>query len=535
MKILARLLALLGLSFVVLALPPADTPGVPPANRLATPSAPGEARPSSSVVRLSPASILAGGENCTAPTVISAVPYTDSDNTSGHADDQIFISPSCAVQGQGGTSRRGADLIYSFQVFPGNSLTFTLSTTSSDYDPAIYIFATCGVTGSCVAGRDIAFEGGTETIGPMSFDVGTYYFYVDSMYNVADEPQFASGPYTLSVTGTLGNQTITPSLTPTPTNTPTRTLTPSLTPTGTNTPTSTPPFTATFTPTNTPTATSTSTNTPTPTPTSTVTTTHTLTPSVTLTPSDTPTPTATVTGTPPTPTVTATPTQTFTPSSTPTATPTATLTRTPTATSTATRTPTATQSPTNTATPTRTPSPTATFTASPGPSPTATRTPTRTATPSPTPTVTLPPVVTATPTMTPTSGPSTFGFFTLTPCRVADTREPAGPYGGPVLSAGSSRAFTMVDRCGIPASATAVALNVTITGPTVLGHLTVFPDGAPVPLASTINFRAAQTRANNAIVRLGAAGAIAVVSGQLPGGTVHVIIDVNGYFRSPAP
>jgi hypothetical protein len=93
----------------------------------------------------------------------------------------------------------------------------------------------------------------------------------------------------------------------------------------------------------------------------------------------------------------------------------------------------------------------------------------------------------------------------------------------------------MVGQCGIPASATAISLNVTVTGPDVVGHLVVYPEGSPVPGSSTINFRAGQTRANNAIVRLGAAGAIAVVSGQLPGGTVHVIIDVNGYFRSPAP
>jgi hypothetical protein len=140
-----------------------------------------------------------------------------------------------------------------------------------------------------------------------------------------------------------------------------------------------------------------------------------------------------------------------------------------------------------------------------------------------------------TPTLTPTSGPATFGYFTLTPCRVVDTRDPAGPWGGPALSAGSSRAFTMVGRCALPADATAVSLNVTVTGPSVVGHLVVYPEGSPVPSSSTINFRAGQTRANNAIVPLGTGGAIAVVSGQPSGGTVHVIIDVNGYFRSPAP
>jgi hypothetical protein len=49
-------------------------------------------------------------------------------------------------------------------------------------------------------------------------------------------------------------------------------------------------------------------------------------------------------------------------------------------------------------------------------------------------------------------------------------------------------------------------------------------------LSSTINYRAGQTRANNAIVPLGLFGDINVVSGQ-PSGTVHFILDVNGYFE----
>ncbi|HEX9689313.1 MAG TPA: hypothetical protein VGB47_09630 [Thermoanaerobaculia bacterium] len=117
---------------------------------------------------------------------------------------------------------------------------------------------------------------------------------------------------------------------------------------------------------------------------------------------------------------------------------------------------------------------------------------------------------------------------------MADTRNPAGPYGGPALQAGTTRAFVMVGRCGIPSGANAVALNVTVTTPTAPGHLTVYPQGLPVPLASTINFGAGQTRANNAIIPLGVADSIAVLSEQLaPGSTTHVIIDVNGYFRTP--
>jgi hypothetical protein len=118
-------------------------------------------------------------------------------------------------------------------------------------------------------------------------------------------------------------------------------------------------------------------------------------------------------------------------------------------------------------------------------------------------------------------------FFTVTPCRIADTREPAGPYGGPALSTGVERIFVVADRCGIPPSAKAVSLNVTVTQPTAPGHVILYPGGSPAPSVSAINFRAGQTRANNAIVQLGAGGTLAVQSAA----PTHFIIDVNGYFE----
>ena len=121
-------------------------------------------------------------------------------------------------------------------------------------------------------------------------------------------------------------------------------------------------------------------------------------------------------------------------------------------------------------------------------------------------------------------------FFTLTPCRVADTRNPTGPYGGPALQAGTERDFIVAGQCGIPASAKAVAFNVTVTQPTAQGHIILFPAGTSLPLTSTLNYRQGQTRANNAIVRLGSGGALAVVCGQ-SAGTTHFIIDVTGYFE----
>lgn len=121
-------------------------------------------------------------------------------------------------------------------------------------------------------------------------------------------------------------------------------------------------------------------------------------------------------------------------------------------------------------------------------------------------------------------------YFTVTPCRVVDTRRtPDGPLAGPALVAGASRAFALAGSCGIPAAAKALSLNVTVTQPTGAGNLRLFPAGSPVPLASTINWVAGQTRANNAIAPLSATG-LAVQCSQASG-TVHLILDVNGYFQ----
>lgn len=117
-------------------------------------------------------------------------------------------------------------------------------------------------------------------------------------------------------------------------------------------------------------------------------------------------------------------------------------------------------------------------------------------------------------------------FHTLPPCRAVDTRTTDGP----ALAAGSTRDFPLAGRCGVPSTARAVALNLTVQDPSTAGHLTMFPPGDPLPFTSTVNFRAGQTRANNAIVTLGVAGDASVFPG-LSSGTVHLLIDVVGYFE----
>jgi hypothetical protein len=121
-------------------------------------------------------------------------------------------------------------------------------------------------------------------------------------------------------------------------------------------------------------------------------------------------------------------------------------------------------------------------------------------------------------------------FYTLTPCRILDTRDPAGPWGGPALSAGAVRTFVIAGRCSVPPTANAVSINATVTQPTARGHLLLFPGDAPQPLVSTINYRSGQTRANNAIVLLGSDGTLKVACGQASG-TTQFILDVSGYFQ----
>src|SRR5262249_12938396 len=74
------------------------------------------------------------------------------------------------------------------------------------------------------------------------------------------------------------------------------------------------------------------------------------------------------------------------------------------------------------------------------------------------------------------SGP--LSFFTVTPCRVIDTRNPNGPLGGPALAPGGQRTFTLTGQCGLPAGAKMVSVNVSVTGPTAGGFLGFFPGNA---------------------------------------------------------
>lgn len=134
-------------------------------------------------------------------------------------------------------------------------------------------------------------------------------------------------------------------------------------------------------------------------------------------------------------------------------------------------------------------------------------------------------------TLTAFAGPVASSFYTVPPCRVVDTRGADGvPIGGPALTSGVVRNLHLAGLCGVPATATAVTLNVTVTGAGSSGHLRLGVSD-PGSVYSTINYPAGLSRANNAILALGPAGDLDALAVQSAGTTVHLIIDVSGYFE----
>ena len=118
-------------------------------------------------------------------------------------------------------------------------------------------------------------------------------------------------------------------------------------------------------------------------------------------------------------------------------------------------------------------------------------------------------------------------FVPVTPCRVVDTRNATGPFGGPALSARTSREFNIPQgACKIPSSAVAYSLNVTVVPQVTLGYLTIWPSGQPQPLVSTLNSVDGRVKANAAITPAGSNGGVSVyVTNE-----TQVILDIDGYF-----
>jgi len=87
--------------------------------------------------------------------------------------------------------------------------------------------------------------------------------------------------------------------------------------------------------------------------------------------------------------------------------------------------------------------------------------------------------------------------------------------------------FTVTGVDGVPGSATAVSINVTVTEGSSESFLSVYPTGGDLPLVSNLNWGPGQTIPNLVIVPIGNGGQISFYNAF---GTVNIIADLEGYF-----
>ncbi len=113
----------------------------------------------------------------------------------------------------------------------------------------------------------------------------------------------------------------------------------------------------------------------------------------------------------------------------------------------------------------------------------------------------------------------------LTPSRLLDTRQTQTP-----LQAGVPRTL-VVRGSAVPESAVAVTLNVTAVTPTSGTDIRVYPTraGGSPPLVSNLNPAAGRTTAAAVVVPIGDGGTVQLLSSR---GSVHVVVDVSGYFTA---
>jgi hypothetical protein len=129
--------------------------------------------------------------------------------------------------------------------------------------------------------------------------------------------------------------------------------------------------------------------------------------------------------------------------------------------------------------------------------------------------------------------PPSTSLHSINPARALETRTDAGlttvdglQQGDGPRAAGSSTSLQIGGRATVPADASAVVLNVTVTNPQTAGFVAVYPCGTAVPTASNINYSVGDTVANLVVAKMGAGGAVCLFSS----GPVDLIADINGYF-----
>jgi hypothetical protein len=122
-------------------------------------------------------------------------------------------------------------------------------------------------------------------------------------------------------------------------------------------------------------------------------------------------------------------------------------------------------------------------------------------------------------------------FSPLVPGRLMDSRLSGvttdGLFAGiGVRAAGTVTELQVAGRGGVPADASSVVLNVTVTGAQSAGFVTVWPCGAGLPNASNLNYVSGQTIPNAVITKIGSGGKVCFYTFA----ATDLIADVNGYY-----
>jgi hypothetical protein len=131
-------------------------------------------------------------------------------------------------------------------------------------------------------------------------------------------------------------------------------------------------------------------------------------------------------------------------------------------------------------------------------------------------------------------------FVPIVPVRIVDTRSSSNnpyQYAGSMLGSGETINIQVTNYTNaqgvsdnIPASATAVVLNVTGLDATSYGdYFTIWPSSSNMPLASSLNLSPGQTIANFVTVELGSTGKISLYNAF---GQANAILDVEGYYEA---
>jgi hypothetical protein len=121
-------------------------------------------------------------------------------------------------------------------------------------------------------------------------------------------------------------------------------------------------------------------------------------------------------------------------------------------------------------------------------------------------------------------------YTALSPNRIVDTRSGLGAPNAPLGTGGSITVTVAGSPTTVPAGATGVVLNVTVTNTTASSFLKVTPAGTSPATVSNLNWVAGETRANLVNVPVGTSGQVTISNGV---GSVDVVVDEEGYFAAP--